>query len=106
MKLSKIIATAILAGASVALISGCSVAQKQESAGQYVDGTVITTKVKAKLAEDSMVTATNVNVKTIQGGEVQLSGFVKTQAEKDRAYAIAKSVTGVTSVNNDIVVKP
>lgn len=106
MKYSKAIATAVLAGSSVFLIAGCSVAQKQESAGQYVDGTVITTKVKSKLAEDSMVTATNVNVKTIQGGTVQLSGFVKTQEEKDRASQIAESVKGVTSVNNDIVVKP
>lgn len=106
MKLSKNLAIAILAGASVTLIAGCSVAQKQESAGQYVDGTVITTKIKSRLVEDSLVSASNVSVKTMGEGEVQLSGFTKSQEEKDRAGEIAQSVNGVTKVNNDLVVKP
>lgn len=105
MTISKNIAIAILAGASVTLIAGCSVAQKQESAGQYVDGTVITTKIKSRLAEDSLVSATNVSVKTMGDGEVQLSGFTNSQEEKDRAGAIASSVNGVTEVNNDLVVR-
>lgn len=106
MKLNRIISAAAIGCASVALITGCSVARNQESLGEYVDGTAVTANVKAKLAEDPATSAANINVKTIDGGVVQLSGFAKSQREKDRAGEIARSVKGVTQVQNSLVVKP
>ncbi len=65
---------------------------------------VITTKVKAEFAKDKMVSATKISVDTDSNGMVQLSGNAKSQAEADKAVALAKSVKGVTSVKNEIVV--
>lgn len=106
MHISRFVATVILASASVVWVAGCSVARHQETVGEYVDGSIVTAEVKAKLANDPVASAANISVKTIEGGEVQLSGFAKSQQEKDRAGAIARSVDGVISVRNDLVVKP
>lgn len=90
-----------------AALSGCSVANNQETMGQYVDGSVVTTKVKAKIADElGAADAVNINVKTIRGGIVQLSGFAKTQSERTRAGEVARSVEGVTEVHNNLVVAP
>lgn len=98
---------AALVGLSVVMLQGCSVANHQESVGEYVDGSVITTKVKASIADNlGASTAANISVKTIQGGVVQLSGFTKTQSEKSRAGELARSVDGVTEVHNALVVVP
>ncbi|MDN5843098.1 MAG: BON domain-containing protein [Alcaligenaceae bacterium] len=92
---------------AVVTLAGCSVANNQESMGEYVDGSVVTTRVKAGIADNlGAGPAANINVKTIQGGIVQLSGFAKTQAEKDRAGQIARSVQGVEEVHNNLVVAP
>ncbi|MFC4299216.1 MAG: BON domain-containing protein [Castellaniella sp.] len=102
----RLIALATVAGAATVMISGCSVARKQETVGQYIDGSAVTTEVKAKLVNDPETSAANINVKTIDGGVVQLSGFAKSQREKDRAAELARSVKGVTQVHNGLVVKP
>jgi hyperosmotically inducible periplasmic protein len=98
----------ILAAAmtAVALIttSGCSVMRHQETTGNYVDDTAITTRVKAKFAEDPTVSAMAISVETMRG-TVQLSGFAKSLDEKMTAERLARSVSGVTSVKNDIVVR-
>lgn len=98
----------ILAAAmtAIALITtaGCSVTRGQESAGNYVDDTAITTRVKAKFAEDPTVSAMAISVETLRG-MVQLSGFAKSLDEKMTAERLARSVNGVTSVKNDIVVR-
>lgn len=87
-------------------VSGCSVTSGQETTGQYVDDATITTKVKSALASDGGVTLANqVGVETGQG-VVQLSGFVPSSADKERAADIAGSVKGVKSVTNDLVVQP
>lgn len=99
-----ILATAIGTIGSVA-ITGCSVARHQQSMGSYVDDAGITTAVKAKFAEDKTVAATSISVETLKG-VVQLSGFAKSQAEKDRAESIARDTKGVTGVKNSIVVRP
>ena len=96
--LSAFVACTLLAG------SGCAVTRGQSTAGEYVDDATITTKVKAKFAEDPTVSAMAIKVETLQG-VVQLSGFAKSQAEKDRAAQIARSTEGVKSVKNDIVVQ-
>ena len=105
MKISRAITIAAMSAATLVIATGCSVARKQETVGEYIDGSAVTTAVKAKLAEDKTTAATSINVKTIDGGIVQLSGFAKSQAEKDRAGQLAREVKGVTEVRNSLVVK-
>ncbi|MBF6630809.1 MAG: BON domain-containing protein [Comamonas sp.] len=104
-KTTRAIAFATMVGATVLAVTGCSVARNQQSMGSYVDDAGITTAVKAKFAEDKTVAATAISVETMKG-TVQLSGFAKSQAEKDRAAALARDVKGVSSVRNSIVVRP
>ncbi len=79
-------------------------ANKQELPGEYVDDTVITTKVKAAVLGDAALKSAEINVETYKG-VVQLSGFVRSRADIDKAVAHAKAVKGATSVKNDMVVK-
>lgn len=83
---------------------GCASTSKQASTGEYVDDSVITTKVKSLLAEDDFLKSFQISVETYKG-VVQLSGFVNTQAAVDKAGQIARSVKGVQSVQNDLIVK-
>ena len=71
----------------------------------YVKDSVITTKVKAKLAEEKMSSLAHIQVETDNKGAVFLSGKVKTQAEADKAVSIARATEGVTSVKSSILVK-
>jgi hyperosmotically inducible periplasmic protein len=96
--------TAAMTAIALLTASGCSVMRGQETAGTYVDDTAITTRVKAKFAEDKTVSAMAINVETLRG-MVQLSGFAKSTDEKMTAERLARSVNGVTSVKNDIVVR-
>jgi hyperosmotically inducible protein len=82
----------------------CASTPKQESTGQYVDDSVITTKVKSLLAKDDFLKSFQIGVETFKG-TVQLSGFVASQQAVDKAGEIARSVKGVTSVKNDLIVK-
>lgn len=87
-------------------IAACSVANEQETPGEYIDSAAITTKVKAKLASEGGADLfSQVKVTTVED-VVQLAGFVKTDAEKVQAEQIARTVEGVKSVENDIVVQP
>lgn len=83
---------------------GCASTATQKGTGEYIDDAVITTKVKAALVEDPLTKAYQIDVDTYKG-VVQLSGFVATQAEANRAGAVARGVQGVTSVKNDIRLK-
>lgn len=74
------------------------------TAGEVVDDATITTAVKAKLFDDSVVRGFAISVKTFEG-EVTLTGGVDTQEQKDRAGEIARSVSGVRKVNNLIKIK-
>lgn len=87
-----------------AFLGGCAVARQQETVGQYVDDTAITSRVKARFAEDADVAATSIRVETLRG-QVQLSGFARSWQERERAEALARSVRGVASVRNDIAVR-
>jgi osmotically-inducible protein OsmY len=82
----------------------CASTRTQESTGEYVDDSVITTKVKSLLAKDDFLKSFQISVKTYKG-TVQLSGFVASQQAVDKAGEIAHSVKGVTSVKNDLIVK-
>lgn len=101
----RVIALSALLGSAVLVTTGCSVFRDQQSVGSYVDDSAITTAVKAKMAEDKSVSATAISVETLKG-TVQLSGFAKSQAEKDRAESIARGTKDVKAVRNSIVVRP
>lgn len=92
---------------AVALLAttGCAVTRDQSSAGAYVDDTTITAKVKSKFIEDKAVAASSIQVETLNG-TVQLSGFAKSEAEREQAAALARDVKGVKTVKNDILVRP
>jgi osmotically-inducible protein OsmY len=77
---------------------------KKESTGEYVDDAVITAKVKAAVLEESSLKSAEINVETYKG-IVQLTGFVGSRAEIDKAAAVAGRVKGVASVKNDMIVK-
>ncbi len=104
MKYARAIAFAALAGMTI-VSTGCSVARNQQTMGSYVDDAAVTTAVKAKMAEDKSVAATSISVETLNG-TVQLSGFAKTQSEKNQAEAIARNTKNVRDVRNSIVVRP
>ena len=104
-KATRAITLSVLLGTAVLVAAGCSVARDQQTVGSYVDDSAITTAVKAKMAEDKTVSATAISVETLKG-TVQLSGFAKSQAEKDRAESIARSTKNVRAVQNSIVVRP
>ena len=104
MKYASAIAFALLTGATI-VSTGCAVARDQQTVGSYVDDAAITTAVKAKMAEDKGVSAAAISVETLNG-TVQLSGFAKSQAEKDRAESIARNTKHVRDVRNSIVVRP
>lgn len=89
---------------SPVLLSACGSTPTRESPGQYVDDATITTKVKAEFVADKTVDSTNIKVVTYKG-TVQLSGFAKSQAEINKAVQIARNVTGVQSVKNDVLLK-
>ncbi len=86
------------------ILAACASTPTRESTGEYVDDSVITTKVKALLAEDDFLKSFQISVETYKG-VVQLSGFVNSQKAVDKAGQIAWSVKGVKSIKNDLVVK-
>ena len=88
----------------IATFAACASTRTQESTGEYVDDSVITTKVKGLLAEDDFLKSFQISVETYKG-MVQLSGFVNSQKAVDKAGEIARSVNGVTSVRNNLIVK-
>ena len=105
--------TRILVASLLALATASSVyaadkmhAEKNDksAAAQYVDDASITANIKAKHAEDKSVRVTAIGVET-RNGVVQLSGFTPSNTEKARAEEIAKTVPGVKSVKNDIIVR-
>jgi len=88
----------------IATLAACAATRTHESAGEYVDDSVITTKVKSLLANDDFFKSFQISVETYQG-VVQLSGFVDSQKAVDKAGEIVRSVQGVKSVKNNLMVK-
>lgn len=83
---------------------GCAATQKRESTGQYVDDSVITTKVKAAIFKEDTLKTLQINVKTYKA-VVQLSGFVDSAQSVEKAADVAKHIEGVASVENALQVK-
>jgi osmotically-inducible protein OsmY len=88
----------------VTFIAGCAATRHKESTGEYVDDSVLTSKVKAEIYNDPMLKVLQINVESFKG-VVQLSGFVDSSQASTRAVEVAKSVKGVQSVKNSLVVK-
>ena len=76
-------------------LAGCASTAKQEGTGEYVDDTVITTKVKAAIFNEPTLKSAEINVETFKG-EVQLSGFVSSSAVADKAVEVTKRVAAKT----------
>lgn len=85
----------------LATLVGCGSTPTREGTGEYVDDSVITTKVKAAIFNEPTLKSAEINVETFKG-VVQLSGFVNSHADIDKAVAIARGVKGVQSVKNDM----
>lgn len=83
---------------------GCASGPQKEGAGEYVDDTLLTTKVKAAILNDPKLKVAEINVETFKG-VVQLSGFVRSQEAIDEAVSVANRVKGVKSVRNDMRLK-
>ena len=88
----------------IAAFAACAATRTQESAGEYVDDSVITNKVKALLAEDDFLKSFQISVET-RKGIVQLSGFVDSQNAVNKAVQITRDVKGVKSIKNNLIVK-
>jgi osmotically-inducible protein OsmY len=88
----------------IAAFTACASTRTHESAGEYVDDSVITTKVKALLAQDDFLKSFQISAETFQG-TIQLSGFVNNQRAVDRASEIVRGVKGVKSIKNNLIVK-
>lgn len=83
---------------------GCGSTATKEGTGEFVDDSVITAKVKTAIFNDASLKVNEINVETFKG-TVQLSGFVRSQADIDKAAQIARGVAGVKSVKNDMRIK-
>jgi len=88
----------------LAALLGCAATAKHEGTGEYIDDTVLTTKVKAAVFNEASLKSSEINVESFKG-VVQLSGFVNSQADIDTAVQIARNVKGVKSVKNDMRLK-
>jgi len=102
--LATVLAASLSAAALVAM-PGCAVTRGQETVGSYVDDATITTQVKARMVDNKAVDAAAIKVETLNG-TVMLSGFAKSENERDTAANIARHVNGVKSVKNEIAVRP
>jgi hyperosmotically inducible protein len=85
-------------------VVGCASTAKQEGTGEYVDDTLITTKVKTAILGEPTLKVAEINVETFKG-VVQLSGFVSSKAAAGKAVEVARGVGGVKSVKDDMQIK-
>lgn len=104
MNIKRLAVSLALAGFLASSVMACTSTQTSESAGEYVDDSVISNTVRGKLIGDKDLNVFQIDVGTYKG-EVQLSGFVNSVESKNRAETVARGVNGVTRVHNDLVVK-
>lgn len=97
-------AVAIVFAFSMLIMAGCAAPEKQQTVGAYIDDTTITTRVKTTIMEDPELRVTEISVETFNG-VVQLSGFVSSQTEINKAVRITQNIEGVKSVKNDMQLK-
>ena len=96
--------SALFVAVSLVSVVGCASTPQKEGTGEYIDDTAITTKVKAAIFNEPTLKSAEINVETFKGA-VQLSGFVNSRADIDKAVAVTHGVGGVKSVKNDMRLK-
>ena len=104
MKKSYIVIRFLVVLMMIAAFVACASTPKQSSTGEYIDDSVITSKIKTQLASDDFLKSFQIRVES-RKGIVQLSGFVGSQNAVDKAGKIAGGVEGVKSVRNNLIVK-
>lgn len=104
MKLPKLLLIAILSCGAIAA-GGCATTGHNQTAGEMIDDTTITTKVKSALLAEKDVNSYDIQVETFNG-TVQLAGFVDSQWQIDKAAQVASAVQGVQHVKNNLIHKP
>jgi len=102
-QVSKLLSAIFLAVTLVSVV-GCASTSQKEGTGEYIDDSVITTKVKAAIFNEPTLKVAEINVETFKG-VVQLSGFVNSQGDINKAVALTRGVRGVISVKNDMRLK-
>jgi osmotically-inducible protein OsmY len=95
---------AVLIAAAVLGATGCASTSEKGSAGAYFGDAAITTRVKTAIFNEPGVKSMDISVRT-EDKVVQLSGYVKSRAEKTKVAEVARKVDGVTKVKNDLQVK-
>lgn len=105
---TKLAASCLVAGALMLPIAGYTADSDSDrsSPKAFVKDSVITTKIKAELAEEKLSSLVRISVDTDNNGMVTLSGTAASQSAADKAVSIARAVKGVTSVRNNIQIKP
>jgi osmotically-inducible protein OsmY len=103
-RIMKFLACFVLITAFIPAFMGCASTPTREGTGEYVDDSVITTKVKSAIFADPALKVFQINVETFKG-EVQLSGFVDSRTMATKAAEVARGIKGVTSVRNNLIVK-
>ncbi len=101
---ARTILTMLVVGVFCMPLLGCGATSTREGTGEYLDDTVITTKVKAAIFNTESLKVMEINVETFKG-VVQLSGFVSSAEDINTAIRVAREVTGVTSVKNSMKIK-
>ena len=96
--------SAIFLAVTLVSVVGCASTSQKEGTGEYVDDSAITLKVKAAILNEPTLKVAEINVETFKG-VVQLSGFVNSQADINKAVAVTRGVRGVISVKNDMRLK-
>jgi hyperosmotically inducible protein len=103
MQKSKGFVSAVMLVVTMAMVA-CASTRTQKSAGEQVDDSVTTGRVKAALIADPVTKAHQIDVETFKG-TVQLNGFVDSAASKERASEVARKQKGVTAVRNNLTVR-
>ena len=96
--------SALIATIALTVLAGCASTATQEGTGEYIEDTLITTKTKAVIFNEPSLKSAEINVETFKG-RVQLSGFVSTQADINRAVLVTRGIKGVVEVKNDMRLK-
>ena len=94
----------LLMASVVVILASCAGTVNKESAGEFLDNSLITAKVKSKLIDDPVTSAFDIKVETFKG-IVQLSGFVSSEGEKLRAEQLTRDVEGIKDIKNDLIIK-
>ena len=104
MKKNYIVIRFLVVLVMIAAFAACAATPKHEGTGEYIDDSVITTKIKTQLASDDFLKSFQISVETYQG-TVQLSGFVNSKQAADKAGEVVRSVKEVKSLKNNLIVK-